>query len=363
MGRSIRGAAKAVPLSSTGPSTPPTTPRVGSAVEQRAGRVRIDTSTTLGASKPVADSSRAAKGRRLAKRIRYTPMARASLHSELQTYLEQINGVPLLGAEDEKNLGWLIINDQCCQAKERMIKANLRLVIAIGKQYAGRGVALADLIEEGNLGLIRAVDGYDPAQGTRFSTYAAWWIKQAIRRMLSSAAQPIHVPAYMVDLIHRLRDCSRRLEEQLRRPPSITELSRTMKLPVRKISAIQHAMKAFQCAGHAPTGENGDALDFGEVLADTRNSPPDQRLSQTEQFELVLEILETLDERDARILRLRFGLEGQVPRTLKEIGNEIGLTRERVRQIEVETLRRLQARLTEENSRGVDGRSRRRKAG
>ncbi len=290
-------------------------------------------------------------------------MIRASLHSELQTYLEQINGVPLLAPDEEKCLGWSIINDGCADAKERMIKANLRLVIAIGKQYAGRGVPLADLIEEGNLGLIRAVEGFDPAQGTRFSTYAAWWIKQAIRRMLSSASQPIHVPAYMVDLIHRLRDCTRKLEASLKRPPTTTELSRSMKLPVRKINAIRQAMKAFQCSASAPTGEDGQAFDFGEMIPDTRNATPEHRLSQTEQFRLVLEILESLDERDARIMRLRYGLEGQVPRTLKEIGNEIGLTRERVRQIEVETLRRLQARLNEENAGGAVARSRSRKAG
>ena len=146
------------------------------------------------------------------------------LQSELQLYMREVDQIPLLTPEEEKTLGWLVINENDMAAKEHMIRANLRLVIAIGKHYVRRGVLLADLIEEGNIGLIRAVEGFDPAQGARFSTYASWWIKQSIKRNLINAVQPIHVPAYMIELIGRWRDATRRLEERLGRTPCTTEL-------------------------------------------------------------------------------------------------------------------------------------------
>lgn len=276
-------------------------------------------------------------------------MPRDSVQSDLQVYLRQINDVPLLTPSEERELGWRVVNDRDPEAKERMIKANLRLVIAIAKHFMNRGVLLADLIEEGNVGLIRAVEGFDPAQGTRFSTYAAWWIKQAIRRMLSNAVQPIHVPAYMVELIQRLRETSRQLEEKLHRPATPSELARAMRLPVRKINAIRRATKAFHSPGHAPTGADGEGVDFGEVLADPRMLSPDAAITRAEEFAQVLRLLDGINARDARIVRMRYGLEGQSPRTLKQIGSEIGLTRERVRQIEVETLQRLAQRLSEED--------------
>jgi RNA polymerase primary sigma factor len=147
-------------------------------------------------------------------------MASAALQSDLQLYLKQINEVPLLTAAEEKELGWRIINDNDHDAKELMVRANLRLVVSISKNYAHRGLPLADLIEEGNIGLIRAVEGFDPAQGARFSTYASWWIKQAIKRTLVNALQPIHIPAYMVELVARWKEASRRMEDELGRPPT-----------------------------------------------------------------------------------------------------------------------------------------------
>lgn len=275
-------------------------------------------------------------------------MSRATPNSELHLYFRQINGVPLLTADDEKRLGWRVINDNDHDAKQQMIKANLRLVIAISKHYANRGVSLADLIEEGNLGLIRAVDGYDPAVGTRFSTYAAWWIRQAIKRTLLGASQPIHVPAYMVDLVGRLRECTRTLEAKLRRPPTGQEVANEMGLSMRKLAAIRRALKAFRVVSGRPRGADGDEAEFGAGLADTRGPSPDHAIAREEQVRLVLRMLDAIDDRDARVLRLRFGLEGQAPLTLKEIGREVGLTRERVRQIEVETLRRLQQQLEDD---------------
>lgn len=275
-------------------------------------------------------------------------MASPALQSDLQLYLKQINEVPLLTAPEEKELGWRIINDNDHEAKERMVRANLRLVVSISKNYAHRGLPLADLIEEGNIGLIRAVEGFDPAQGTRFSTYASWWIKQAIKRTLINAVQPIHIPAYMVELIARWKETTRRLEEEIGRQPTMQELSREMDVPVKKLKIIWRAMKAFHSPSQVPVGENGESLDIGDIFEDNRSQRPDETIAQSDEFQMIMRLLDAIDERDARVLKLRFGLEGQEPLTLKQIGREVGLTRERVRQIEVDALKKLQDQLQDD---------------
>ncbi len=275
-------------------------------------------------------------------------MAETGLQSDLQLYLRQINEVPLLTAEEEKELGWRVINDNDHEAKDRMIRANLRLVVSISKNYVHRGLPLADLIEEGNIGLIRAVEGFDPAQGARFSTYASWWIKQAIKRTLINAVQPIHIPAYMVELIAKWKEAVRRLEDELGRQPTRQELAKAMRVPLRKLQIIRRAMKAFHSPPQAPVGEDGEVVDFAELFQDFRTDQPDKVIAQSEEFQTILRLIDAIDERDARVLKLRFGLEGQEPLTLKQIGHEVGLTRERVRQIEVDALKKLHGQIEDD---------------
>ena len=276
------------------------------------------------------------------------PAPRGEIQSGLQLYLRQINEVPLLTADDEKTLGWAIINDNCPRARERMIRANLRLVVSIAKNYSGRGLPLQDLIEEGNVGLLRAVEGFDPAQGARFSTYASWWIKQAIKRALINAVQPIHVPAYMVELIARWKQASQKLERELGRPPGLQELADEMQLPLKKIRIIKRAVKAFRAPSQTPLDDNGEPMSLGDLVSDEKETPPDECVFRDDELKTIRRLLDAIDEREARILRLRFGLDGQEPLTLKQIATEIGISRERVRQIADEALRKLNAQINED---------------
>jgi RNA polymerase primary sigma factor len=269
-------------------------------------------------------------------------MAYAASDSNLQIYLSQIHGTPLLTAQGEKDLARRIINDGDGEARDLMIRSNLRLVVAIAKRYVNRGLVLQDLIEEGNIGLVKAVESFDPDQGARFSTYGSWWIKQSIKRALINAVQPIHVPAYMVELITKWRRGFRELEDRHGRPPTLQEMAEHQGLPLKKARAVRNAAHAYQRSTQCPVGADGETYSLDEMVADTTTPTPEQTMLTAEQIASMRKLLDVIDERESLILRLRYGLDNQEPLTLRDIGLRIGLTRERVRQLEIEALRKMQ---------------------
>jgi RNA polymerase primary sigma factor len=263
----------------------------------------------------------------------------ANTASPLQIYLHDINDTALLSAAEERDLAERVAMGDPL-AREHMVKANLRLVVNIARGYLGKGLNLEDLIEEGNLGLMRAVEGFDGTMDTRFSTYASYWIKQSIRRAVMNNGKPIRLPAYMVSLLSKWRRATAVLAERLGRAPTDEEVGKALRLSKKKLGIVT---KAIRVNNLTPQSENleddGPALD--DVLTDDRNKAAETQLIESDDLDRIFEYLGSLEDREATVIRMRFGLDCYNPMTLREVGENLGLTRERVRQLESHALQKL----------------------
>jgi RNA polymerase primary sigma factor len=268
----------------------------------------------------------------------------ADTHDQLKTrrdplslYLDSIQQYDLLDAQQERDLARLVqAGDR--EARRQMVVANLRLVVSVAKNYTGRGLSLLDLIEEGNIGLLKGVERYDPESGNRFSTYATWWIKQSIRRALINSTSTVRIPSYMVEVISRAKTAQSDLVNRLGREPSFEELAQELGLPKTSYKTLRRALRVASRSTQYLSPEMLASLD--ELMDDpTRN----RDAIEPEELERLRQLLDLISESEARILRYRYGLDGGGAMTLKEIGDRVGLTRERVRQIEVRALQKLKA--------------------
>ena len=260
------------------------------------------------------------------------------IEDPVRMYLKEIGKVPLLSLEEETWLARRIeLGDE--DAKKILAEANLRLVVSIAKRYVGRGMQFLDLIQEGNLGLIKAVEKFDYTKGYKFSTYATWWIRQAITRAIADQARTIRIPVHMVETINRLIRVSRQLLQELGREPSAEEIAARAQMPVERVREV---LKISQepVSLETPIGEEEDSH-LGDFIQDEHVAVPAEAAAFTLLHEQLMEVLETLTEREQKVLRLRFGLDDGRARTLEEVGQEFNVTRERIRQIEAKALRKL----------------------
>ena len=261
-----------------------------------------------------------------------------SLEDPVRMYLKEIGKIPLLGMEDEVELAKKMeLGDP--EARKRLAESNLRLVVSIAKRYVGRGMQFLDLIQEGNLGLIKAVEKFDYTKGYKFSTYATWWIRQAITRAIADQARTIRIPVHMVETINRLVRTSRQLLQELGREPTTEEIAARLGLPGERVSEIMK-MSQEPVSLETPIGEEEDSH-LGDFIQDDNVLVPQDAAAFTLLHEQLMEVLLTLTEREQKVLRLRFGLDDGRPRTLEEVGKQFNVTRERIRQIEAKALRKL----------------------
>lgn len=260
----------------------------------------------------------------------------------VRMYLREIGKIPLLSNDEEMELAKRVLEGDR-RAKDRMAEANMRLVVSIAKRYSGRGMDLLDLIQEGNTGLLRAVDKFNPEKGFKFSTYATWWIRQAITRAIADQARTIRIPVHMVETINKLMRTQRKMTQELNREPSNEELAKAMDMDVEK---IEHIMKIKQDitsldAGIGRDGDEGEDSTLGDFIEDEDTATPEESASMQLLKEKVREALSSLSDRERKILEMRFGLNGTKSHTLEEVGLEFAVTRERIRQIEAKALMKL----------------------
>ncbi len=261
-----------------------------------------------------------------------------NINDPVRMYLKEIGQIKLLTSEEELELADRILKDDQ-EAKQILAEANLRLVVSIAKRYVGRGMLFLDLIQEGNIGLMKAVDKFDVTKGYKFSTYATWWIRQAITRAIADQARTIRVPVHMVETINKLARVQRQLTLELNREPSEEELAKKMNVSIDKIREI-YKISQEPVSLETPIGEEDDSH-LGDFIKDESNMSPEEYATNEMLKDEISEVLLTLTEREEKVIRLRFGLEDGKARTLEEVGQMFGVTRERIRQIEAKALRKL----------------------
>jgi RNA polymerase primary sigma factor len=271
----------------------------------------------------------------------------------LQLYLREIGQVKLLTPQEEVALAKRIKRGDAA-AREHMIKANLRLVVKIARDYEGVGLPLLDLINEGNIGLIKGVERFDPAKGAKLSTYAAWWIKQAIKRALANQSKTIRLPAHVVDKVAHIRRAEVRLREVFDRDPTDEELAEELDLKPQRVREYREAARA-PVSLETPLGSDDDANRISEVVADANAAAPFEHLVKESDAALLKEVFATLAPRERTVLSMRFGLVDDAPKTLEEIGSHFGVTRERIRQIQNEALKKLRAKVEKRDRPALEG--------
>lgn len=276
-------------------------------------------------------------------------MANLELDGGIKIYLREIGKTPLLTPEQEVELADKIKKGSK-SARDHMIKANLRLVVKIAQDYANYGLPLLDLISEGNIGLMKAVERFDPNKGGKLSTYAAWWIKQSIKRALANQSKTIRLPVHMVDKISKMRRVAMSMSEDLGREPTDDELSEEIGIDRAKLAQLK-AASLRPASLDAPISED-DSTEFGEIIGDDRAQTPHEILSHRNMHDQLDGLLDVLDERERKIIDARFGLNGQKPKTLEEVGQEFGVTRERIRQLQNIALKKLRRALQKKEDPG-----------
>lgn len=264
-----------------------------------------------------------------------------AIDDSVRLYLREIGKIPLLTHEEEQELARRVVEGDK-DAKDKMAEANMRLVVSIAKRYSGRGLDLLDLIQEGNTGLLRAVDKFDPDKGFKFSTYATWWIRQAITRAIADQARTIRIPVHMVETINKLLRTQRRMTQQLNREPTEEELAKELDMEVSKVEYVMKIKQDITSldAGVGRDGEEEDSV-LGDFVEDDETVTPEESATSQLLKEQVKSVLSSLSDREQKILKMRFGLDGTKSHTLEEVGREFAVTRERIRQIEAKALAKM----------------------
>lgn len=298
---------------------------------------RIKGSNSKGLKKPAPVKTTAPKTEK--DSVSKTLTTPTGIESALQVYLKEINQIPLLTAKEEEELARKVIQGDA-KARDLMIRSNLRLVVSIAKNYVNRGLSFLDLIEEGNLGLLHAVEGYDPSSGWRFSTYATWWIKQAVRRALTNTGKTIRIPAYLIEKLSRWKMKSQELSRKLQRQPRPEEIANEMDITADKIELIERAIKPTGSLDSVVTSDDLVWV-ISEQMPDLKTQSPEEEVFEAYEKEKVAKLLECIGQKEAAVLRMRFGLDDGEAMTLKQVGEKLNISRERVRQIERDALRKL----------------------